>query len=178
MDMYIVELYDQGWSSVHAPTQFQGNNSSHELAAISITEAISHGLHVNKEPVYLLLLDAQSAFDLVVIEHAGTQNEGLVYINNRLKSRLTFIEWNKQIMGPILDTVGVEQGGCPSDRIHRLTNNEQLETAQKSELGVDMGTSVTGSGLSRHVLSGVGRDKQMMLDFCLHLYRASKFCFT
>ena len=60
-------------------------------------------------------------------------------------------------MGPILDTVGVAQGGCPSDRIHRLTNNEQLETAQKSELGVDMGTSVTGSGLSRHVLSGVGQ---------------------
>ena len=68
LDMYMVELYDDGWASKQAPTQFQGSNSSHELASLCITEAISHGLHVNKEPMYLLLLDAKSAFDLVVIE--------------------------------------------------------------------------------------------------------------
>jgi hypothetical protein len=53
--------------------------------------------------------------------------------------------------------LGVEQGGCASDRIYRLVNNEQLETAQRLELGVDMGLEVTSSGLVRQVLSAVGQ---------------------
>ena len=85
----------------------------HELAALSVTEATTHGLHSNKEPVYLLLLDAQSAFDRVVIEHAircaylaGTQDQGLIYLDNRLRNRMTYLEWDKQILGPIHDTIG------------------------------------------------------------------------
>ena len=165
LDSYMVELYDGGWSAVQAQTQFQGSNSSHELAALCVTEAIIQGLHTNKEPVYLLLLDAQSAFDRVVIEHAircayvaGTQDEGLLYLDNRLRNRLTYIEWDKQILGPILDTIGVEQGGIASDRVYRLVNNEQLETAQQSKLGVSLGVVVTPTGgLDKLVLSGVGQ---------------------
>ena len=92
-------------------------------------------------PVFLLLLDAQSTFDRVVVEHAircaflaGTQDEGLVYLDHRLRNRLTFVEWYNQIMGPIRDTMGVEQGGCASDRIYRLVNNAQLDMSQISEL--------------------------------------------
>ena len=55
-------------------------------------------------------------------------------------------------MGPIRDTQGVEQGGCASDRVYRLVNNEQLETAQRSELGVDLGLVVSSTeGLIRQV---------------------------
>ena len=121
LDTYMVELYDNGWTAVQAPTQFQGINSSHELAALSITEAIIHGLHTNKEPVYGLLLDALSAYDRVVIEHAvrsaylaGTQDEGLIYLDSRLRNRQTYIEWDKEMLGPIMDTQGVEHG-CDSD---------------------------------------------------------------
>ena len=85
MDTYMVELNDDCWSACQAQTQFQGSNSSHELAALAITEAVLHGLHANKDPVYTLLLDAESAFDRVVIEHAvrcaylaGTVDEGLL----------------------------------------------------------------------------------------------------
>ena len=49
MDTYLVELTSDGWSAAQAPTQFQGNNFSHELAALAITEAVLHGLHNNKE---------------------------------------------------------------------------------------------------------------------------------
>ena len=165
MDTYMVELYDGGWSACQASTQFQGSNSSHELAALSITEAVVQGLHIKKEPVFLLLLDAQSAFDRVVIEHAvrcaylaGTDDQGLLYLDKRLRSRSTYIEWDKELLGPIKDTQGVEQGGCPSDRVYRLTNNEQLETAQRSQLGVDMGLAVSPSGhLSRLVISAIGQ---------------------
>ena len=41
LDTYMVELYSGGWSDVQAATQFQGSNSSHELAALSITEALN-----------------------------------------------------------------------------------------------------------------------------------------
>ena len=165
LDTYLVELYGDGWSDIQASTQFQGSNSSHELAALSITEAINHSLYVNKQPVYLLLLDAKSAFDLVIIEHAircawnaGTQDQGLVYLDKRLRNRLTFVEWEKQIMGPIADTLGVEQGGRPSDRVYRLVNNEQLDTAHRSELGIDLGlVPAPSGGLVRQVLSSVGQ---------------------
>ena len=52
------------------------------------------------------------------------QDEGLVYLDKRLRNRLTYLEWDRHIMGPIRDTRGVEQGCCPSDRIYRLVNNE------------------------------------------------------
>ena len=111
----------------------------------------------------MLLLDAQSAYDRVVIEHAvrcaylaGTQDEGLLYLDNRLRSRQTLIEWDKEILGPIKDTQGVEQGGRPSDKIYRLVNNEQLITAQQSQLGVELGSVATPDGLVKQVMGAVG----------------------
>ena len=166
IDTYMVELYQEGWSAAQASTQFQGSNSSHELASLSITEAVSHGMQVNKEAVYLLLLDAESAYDRVIIEHAiraaydaGTVDEGLLYLNHRLRNRRTFIEWNKEIMGPIRDTMGVEQGGVASDKIYRLVNNIQLKTAQQSELEVNLGRVVTTNGTAETILSSVGQSE-------------------
>jgi hypothetical protein len=108
-------------------------------------------------------LSTSSSFDRVVIENAircaylaGTQDEGLIYLDRRLRNRQTYIEWDKQLLGPINDTMGVEQGGCASDRIYHLVNNEQLQTAQQSELGVDLGLVVTTNGdLDRKVISAV-----------------------
>ena len=37
--------------------------------------------------------------------------------NSRLEHRKTFVEWDKVLMGPIKDLVGVEQGGVNSDKI-------------------------------------------------------------
>ena len=37
-------------------------------------------------------------------------------------------------MGPIVDKLGVEQGGVNSDKIYKLCNNVKLSTAQKSGL--------------------------------------------
>ena len=48
------------------------------------------------------------------------------------------MEWDKCLMGPILDLLGVEQGGCLSDRLYKLANNEQLSTAQLSMLGISV----------------------------------------
>ena len=63
------------------------------------------------------MLDAKSAFDKVVRECAirnaylaGTTGHGLLYINSRLENRKTIVEWDKVLMGPVDDTLGVEQG--------------------------------------------------------------------
>ena len=45
-------------------------------------------------------------------------------------------------MGPAEDVTGFEQGGINSSDYYKLYNNEQLVTAQSSELGVDMGSAV------------------------------------
>ena len=48
-------------------------------------------------------------------------------------------------LGGICDNIGVEQGGVNSDRIYKLCNNVQLQTAQLSQLGVVMGSVIVSS---------------------------------
>ena len=69
---------------------------------------------------------------------AGTQDQGLILIKNRLENRQTYCEYNKTIMGPIKDKLGVEQGGKNSDRYFRLCGNNQLKSAQRSGLGSNL----------------------------------------
>ena len=54
-----------------------------------------------------------------------------------------------------MDTQGVEQRGIASDKVHRLVNNDQLATAQQSELGVELGSAATPEGLVRQVQGDV-----------------------
>ena len=149
LDKYIGSLYESGWAEKQAATQFQGPGSSHELAALLLTETVQHSLFTAMRPLFVLLLDAKSAFDKILAEFiiknaflAGSRGQGLLYLADRLKNRKTFVEWNKCLMGPIQDLLGVEQGGCLSDRLYKLANNEQLTAAQDSHLGLQMGPVV------------------------------------
>ena len=77
---------------------------------------------------------------------SGTDGETLLYLNNRLASRTTHLDWNGQLMGPILDEQGLEQGGVKSSDFYKIFGKEQLVTAQESSLGVPLGP-VTVSGI-------------------------------
>ena len=152
LDTYAGQLNRDNWANVEAATQFQGAGSSHELAALLLTESVQHSLFTSKKPLFVLLLDAKSAFDKVVRECAirnaylaGTTGHSLLYLNSRLESRKTHVEYYKVIMEPIQDLVGVEQGGVNSDRIYKLCNNVQLSTAQQSGLGADLGSAVVSA---------------------------------
>ena len=138
LDMYIHQLYIDDWNALQAPTQYQGSGSSHELAALLVTEVIQHS-KAQKQPLFLLFLDARSAFDTVVTEFlvrylflAGVEGDALLLLNNRLTNRKTYLDWNQTIMGPILDEQGVEQGGINSSDFYKLFNNKLLETLQRS----------------------------------------------
>ena len=146
LDKHVGSLFESGWAAAQASTQFQGCGSSHELAALLLTETVQHSLHVIKQPVYVLLLDAQSAFDRILRELciraaflAGSHGQGLIFLDNRLKNRITFVEWAKVLMGPIDDKLGVEQGGILSDRLYKLANNAELTLTQDSGLGAHLG---------------------------------------
>ena len=66
LDIYVTHLHSDCWKDDQADVQFQGEGSSHELAAVLLTETIQHSLFTLKQPLYVLYLDAQSAFDVVL----------------------------------------------------------------------------------------------------------------
>ena len=134
------------WDDCQAETQFQGNGLSHEHSAILLTEVIQYALYEDKKPIYALFLDAKSAFDKALFQilsrHLyldGTQEQKLSFIIQRLENRITFCEWDKQILGPIIDQLGLEQGGKNSTQMWKCYNNEQLDVPQETDFGVTTG---------------------------------------
>ena len=148
LDLYIRDLYKDLWSEVTADTQYLDSGSSHELASLLVTEVIQYSLNVNNKPVYLLILDAQSAYDRCLRQilctelfMTGMNGTALLLLDNRLKSRATVYQWEEQMLGPATDVTGFEQGGVNSGDFYKLYNNEQLKSAQSSALGVNIGSS-------------------------------------
>ena len=146
LDMYVHDLFVDLWNKTQADTQYLGQGSSHDLASLLVSEAVQHSLFSSKKPVYLLFLDARSAFDTVVIEflirnlyNSGQTGNSLNYLMNRLTNRVTFCAWEGTIMGPVLDEHGLEQGGINSGDLYKMYNNDLLKKVQKSKQGVSLG---------------------------------------
>ena len=161
LDLYVRDLHQEQWNALQASTQYQGAGSSHQLASLLLTEVVQHSLYISKQPVYILALDAQSAFDRCLREilicelfKAGMNNDALKLVDNRLASRCTVYEWDRELLGPARDMTGFEQGGINSSDFYKLYNNEQLETAQVSALGVTM---------SNIVISAIGQADDVIL---------------
>ena len=68
----------------------------------------------------------------------GTTGNALNIINNRLSCRSSYIKFIDEVIGPIMNSQGSEQGGLLSDRQSRLVGNDQLLFAQLSQLGVNI----------------------------------------
>ena len=152
LDLYLRDLYLDLWNDQQANTQYQGGGSSHELASLLVTEVIQHSLNVSDKPVFMIALDAESAFDrclrqILVSElyKAKVPGAAIIFINNRLSSRKTVYEWDGTKLGPAEDVTGFEQGGINSSDYYKLYNNEQLIMAEASKLGVDIGSAVISS---------------------------------
>ena len=142
----IRDLYQNSWLKCQPSTQFQGEGSSHELAAILLTECIQFSLYSLKKPAFVLYLDAQSAFDVVQrnlliknLSQSQNSDQSLIYQDLRLASRKTVVDWNGSLMGPILDGRGLEQGGINSSDLYKIYGQDQLTMAQDSGLGIHLG---------------------------------------
>ena len=153
LDTYIRNQYSHLWKADQASTQFMGEGSSHELAAVLLSECINYSISSLKRPLYDLYLDARSAFHVVQKEllirnlyHVhGQPDQSLIYLSNRLAARETVLDWDGDLMGPIDDEQGLEQGGKNSSEFYKIFGKEQLALAQKSELGLRMGNLVVSS---------------------------------
>ena len=148
IDTYLGDIFGQVWNEKQALTQFQGPDSSHDLAALLLTECVQMSLNSLKKPIFILYLDAKSAFDLVLrqllipkLYHYGIQDQGLLMFDKRLTHRKTVCEWSRKLMGPISDLWGLEQGGKNSSDLYKVYNNDQLNVAHDSQLGIDLGGS-------------------------------------
>ena len=133
-------------------TQFQGDGSSHELAALLLTECIEFSKTTLKFPTYVLFLDARSAFDVVQRElliknlfHVQGADQSLLYVDKRLAHRETIVDYHGCLMGPIHDQQGLEQGGISSSDFYKIFTREQLSLTQKSSLGVPLGSLAISS---------------------------------
>ena len=178
LDVYVRELAIDKWNRMQAPTQYQGEGSNHELAALLVTEAIQHSKYVTKDPIYLLFLDARSAFDRVHIPYlirclyrSGMEAQAVSYIENRLSNRVTFCEFDKAVVGPIHDELGLEQGGVSSSDLYKLYNNELLDLAQKSKLGVKLGSSLVISAVGQADDTVIVSDNLERLQLLCHLVK-------
>ena len=179
-DKYVGWLEEKNWVAAQAETQFQGKGLSHEHVALLLTKAINFSVSTAKLPVFCLYLDAKSAFDRALREILtrrmyldGTAGHSLLYLDERLGNRVTYIEWEKILMGPVHDQQGVEQGGPNSSEEYKLYNNEQLDTAQDSMFGVKMGSMT---------VSCVGQaDDSVLLSHDIHqlghlLHLTAQYC--
>ena len=148
LDLHVRDLYQAQWDICTAPTQYQTTGSSHDLASLMITEIVQYSLNILDQPLYLLVLDAQSAFDRCLREilcaelfKTGMTGSALLLVNTRLENRSTVYQWDGEMLGPARDLTGFEQGGLNSGDFYKLYNNSQLKNAQASALGVDIGSS-------------------------------------
>ena len=160
LDIFIRDLNIDSWNEDQAPTQF--------LASLLLTEVTQHSLHVLNQPLFILYLDAKSAFDRVIREilvrnlfFAGTCGKELIYIDKRLENRKTFAEWDKILMGPRQDKLGVEQGGVNSGDFYKIYAKPQLQLAHDSQLGVCLTHKIT--------ISAIGQaDNTLLVSNSLH----------
>ena len=146
LDLHLRDLHLDSWDKCQPETQFQGQGSSHELASLLLTECIQYSLHSIKKPAYVLYLDAQAAFDVVQrkllirnLYHSQTPDQSIIYQDLRLSARQTVVDWNGNLMGPINDSQGLEQGGINSSDLYKIYGHEQLTMTQSSGLGIHMG---------------------------------------
>ena len=160
VDIYLGKLSKEDWRSRQAETQFQGDGMSHDMASLLLTSTIHQSLQA-KKPLFVLLLDAKSAFDLVLRQilirrlYLDTKpDQRIRYWDLRLSKRTTFCQWGSQLMGPIRDECGVEQGGPNSSDFYKIYNNEQITTAQESGFATIVGNA--GVGVNGVSVAGVG----------------------
>ena len=142
---------------------------SHELASLLLTSAIQDSLN-SSAPLFVLLLDAKSAFDLV-LRHIlvrrlfldTTPDQRIRYWDLRLANRTTFCQWESETMGPIDDQLGVEQGGPHGSEHYKIVNNEQLRTALDSRLGTAI------SYLTSCSLGAISSEKEPIFSQIIYL---------
>ena len=98
------------------------------------------------KPVYITLLDAKSAFDVVSHEsllrklfHAGVEGVSLSLIHSLHAEAESTVKWNGAYSEVFKVDQGVRQGGILSTDLYKLYNNDLFERLQIPSVGCHIG---------------------------------------
>ena len=120
-------------------------------AALLLQEIILNALFQNK-PIYIGLLDAKSAFDVVRL----TSLYRKLYLNgvdgplwNLIYQLSTYatttVKWNNMLSDPFSVCQGVRQGGILSTELYKIYINDVLNQLEESGLGAHIGAINCGA---------------------------------
>ncbi|CAC5415183.1 unnamed protein product [Mytilus coruscus] len=151
------------------------------MASLIITEARAEVKLVTMEPLFLITVDSQKAFDVVdyiilldaLYDH--TQNHPLWSIVKNLYSGLVSrVKWKGTISDSFNIHQGVRQGGILSPFLYKVYVNNLLEDLKSHNLGLKIGTNYVGCPTcGRHSLL-----KQQPSGITMHAFCCNSSCQT
>ncbi|CAC5421652.1 unnamed protein product [Mytilus coruscus] len=154
------------------------------MASFIITEARTEVKLVTMEPLFLITVDSQKAFDVVdhiilldaLYDH--TQNHPLWSIVKNLYSGLVSrVKWKGTISDSFNIHQGVRQGGILSPFLYKVYVNNLLEDLKSHNLGLKIGTNYVGCPTCADdiaFLSSSHQELQCMLSVATHHARQSR----
>ncbi|CAC5356193.1 unnamed protein product [Mytilus coruscus] len=154
------------------------------MASLIITEARAEVKLVTMEPLFLITVDSQKAFDVVdhiilldaLYDH--TQNHPLWSIVKNLYSGLVSrVKWKGTISDSFNIHQGVRQGGILSPFLYKVYVNNLLEDLKSHNLGLKIGTNYVGCPTCADdiaFLSSSHQELQCMLSVATHHARQSR----
>jgi endonuclease/exonuclease/phosphatase family metal-dependent hydrolase len=147
-------------------------------AALIMHEAILHARN-KKNILYIALLDAKSAFDVVSHEsllrklyYNGVRGAIWSLIADTFRDAKTVVKWQGKTSSPFSIKQGVRQGGILSTEEYKVYNNDLLDRLADSSYGTKIGEIQCCAPTCADdiaLLANSRADLQAMLDMC-HSY--------
>ena len=148
-------------------------NSAPMNAALPIEEVYRES-DDTKQEYELVLLDAKSAFDVVIhshvlrrLYHAGIEDKHWTIINSMHTNATSAVKWEGQISSKFEVTQGVRQGGILSTDLYKLYINPLLDRLEQSGLGCKIGNvlcNVTACADDVALISQKATDMQSQIN--------------
>ncbi|VDI69490.1 Hypothetical predicted protein [Mytilus galloprovincialis] len=110
------------------------------MAGLIISEARADVKHRTIEPLYLITVDSQKAFD--VVDHIIMLDE--LHETKQNQSMCTIVKWKGNIGNSFQNTSSVRQGGILSPFLYKVYVNNLLEDLKSHSLGFKISTTYVG----------------------------------
>ena len=121
------------------------------IAALILTELITEAKR-SKSPLYVALMDARKAFDILwhsgllrQMFNFGIKGNNWLFFQEWYTNVTSKINWNGSLSRPIQEQQGVRQGGVWSPTAYKIFINNLLQTFEKNQLGAYIGSIYCGS---------------------------------
>ncbi|CAC5359229.1 unnamed protein product [Mytilus coruscus] len=154
------------------------------MARLIITEARAEVKHLTIEPLYLITVDSQKAFDVVdhiiMLDelHEHTQNHSMwTVVKNLYSGLVSKVKWKGNIGDSFQIHQEVRQGGILSPFLYKVYVNNLLEDLKSHSLGLKIGTTYVGCPTCADdvaFISNCEQELQCMLSVTNHHANQSK----